>query len=226
MTYPNGTTLAISDGTGNQTGTNHGATATEGQIDGGASVVSASSQYIDYGLFTSSAATTISAWVKGTTFPNAYNTVGGWAASGPSVEGHIFVKSNGKLAIFIQTGTGSTVVSYDGTGSHTLSTGTFYLLHATYNSSAGLVGYVNGASDNTAAANGVCAAGRSASLYVGNDPLNAGRFWNGVLDQVTFASVARSADWITTEYNNQSAPAAFGTLLADSSRSRATTFGG
>jgi hypothetical protein len=80
----------------------------------------------------------------------------------------------------------------------------------TYSSSAGLVGYVNAASDNTVAANGT-ADTTSLNINVGRDPIN-GRNWNGSLDEARVSTVARSADWITTEYNNQSAPGTFETL--------------
>jgi len=35
------------------------------------------------------------------------------------------------------------------------------------------------------------------------------RYWHGVLDEVHISSGARSADWIATEYNNQSSPSTF-----------------
>jgi hypothetical protein len=40
---------------------------------------------------------------------------------------------------------------------------------------------------------------------------DSGNFWpfNGIIDEVTFSTVARSADWIATEYNNQSSPITF-----------------
>lgn len=34
-------------------------------------------------------------------------------------------------------------------------------------------------------------------------------FWNGILDEVRISSVVRTADWFTTEYNNQNSPATF-----------------
>ncbi len=196
-----GTTLSVADSTGGNNGTNHGVTAATGQIDGAGGFVSASSQYIDLGSPASTAATTISCWVKATSFPNAYQCLYGRQSN------FMFVKSNGKLAIYLQGNT----VNYDGTGSHTLLTGTWYYLTHTYNSVAGLVGYVNASSDGTAVASGAIAV----SFFqtdIGQDPVNAGRFWNGVIDEIQISSVARSASWITTEYNNQSSPSTFETL--------------
>ncbi len=202
-----GTTLSLFDsaaGTVNISNVNT-VTATSGNIDGAAAFASASSQRLTAGTATNPGnAFSFSAWVKGTTFPNAYNTIIGY---GPISTMALFVKSNGKLACYLQ-GTGQ--VFYDGSGSHTLSTGTLYLLHMTYSSSAGLVGYFNGSSDGTAAANGNSTS--HGQLDIGNDPITGSRLWNGVIDEVRIASVARSADWVATEYNNQSAPGTFETL--------------
>ncbi len=182
-------------------------TATTGQIDGAGSFASASSQRatasLDISAFT---AITFSAWVNATSFPNAYNTVG--ISNGSSRFVELYVKSTGKLAIFIQ----NPAKSYDGTGSHTLSTATWYLLHLVYDSTNGLIGYVNGASDGTASAGTALSISGLTGVDVATDPINAGRFWNGKLDELRVSNVARSANWITTEYNNQNAPGTFETL--------------
>lgn len=201
-----GTTLNVSDSANSVTTVNHGATATAGKIDGGAAFASASSQYIDLTNNVNPTAITYSAWVNATSFPNSVNavisrvTVGAYSA--------IQVNSTGKLACYVVA---NADVHYDGTGSHTLSSGTSYLLHMVYSSAVGLIGYVNAASDGTGAANGNL--NTTATLTdVGKDPQNAGRFWNGGLDEIRVSDIARTADWITTEYNNQSAPGTFETL--------------
>ncbi len=205
----NGTTLSVADSTGSHNGTNHGATAATGKIDGGAGFVSASSQYIDGGsTYAVPAAITVSAWVNATSFPNAYNTIGGPNSTPLTGEAIIYVKSTGKLAMYVKA---STQLSYDGSGTNTLSSGTWYYITLTYSSSAGLIGKVNAGSDGTAAANGALNTG-GATYYIGQDIFAAGRFWNGTMDELRIASVARSADWISTEYNNQSAPGTFETL--------------
>lgn len=202
-----GTTLSVADSAMALGTTNNGATAATGQIDGGAGFVSASSQYIDItSLGLSSGAFTISAWVKATSFPNAYNAVTGSTIVGAHATA-LYVKSNGKLAVYVWTGSQP---NYDGTGSHTLSSGTWYYVATTYDSTNGIIGYVNAASDGTAAASG--AASTMLNTKIGQDAVTAGRFWNGTLDEVRFSTVVRSANWITTEYNNQVAPGTFETL--------------
>ncbi len=200
-----GTTLNVNSSTGLNNGTNHGATATTGQIDGAGGFASASSQYIDCGIGMNPSAATLSAWVKATSFPNAYNAMAG-SNNGAFVE--LFVKSTGKLACFVTGAAG--IVSYDGTGSHTLLVGTWYYLTMIYDSTSGLIGYVNASSDGTAAQRGPITT-TGARFDIGQDPQNAGRFWNGLLDEVRFSNAARSPDWITVEYN-EGFPSTFETL--------------
>ncbi len=76
-----------------------------------------------------------------------------------------------------------------------------------------VTGYVNGGSDgvsgnaaNTGLVNG------ATSTDIGQDTVTSGRFWNGVIDEARFSDVARSADWLLTEYNNQGDPGTFETL--------------
>jgi len=155
------------------------------------------------------AAITLSAWVNPTSLPNAYNTIINHGTATGSVNYFTLdIKSNGKLAMGVLASAG---VSYDGTGSHTITTATQWFLTLTYSSSAGLVGYVNGASDNTAAANGTINTASKPTWIGKNGSFNC-CFFTGGIDEVRISSVARSANWITTEYNNQSAPGTFATL--------------
>ena len=103
----------------------------------------------------------------------------------------ILVKSNGKLALYLTTSTSATV-DYDGTGANTLSAGKVYFLALTYNSTAGLVGYVNGAVDGTAAASGVLGTG-SQTNWVGAHPSITGRYFQGVIDDPRIYNRALSA---------------------------------
>lgn len=54
--------------------------------------------------------------------------------------------------------------------------------------------------------------------YIGAFYYNTSNFYSpmkGTIDEVHFASVARSADWIKAEYNNQNSPSTFTTLGAE-----------
>ncbi len=202
-----GTTLNVNSATGSNNGTNHNVTATTGQIDGGGSF-NGSTGEIDLGTGINPTALTYSIWVNGVSFSNTYNATIVRDNVANTVFTALFVKVNNKLACYV---TASGTVSYDGTGSHTLSGFTWYYLTMTYDSSSGLKGYVNAASDGTAAANGNLNT-TSCSTWIGADPTVAARFITATQDEARIASVARSADWITTEYNNQSAPGTFETL--------------
>ncbi len=204
-----GTTLSVADATGVNNGTAQGPpTATTGKIDGAGAFVAASSQAI--GITTSvinPTAITLSAWINATSFPQSYQCVLGRNTSNSSYS-VLLIKSTGKLApLSMATG----AVGYDGSGSNTLSSGTTYLVAMTYSSSTGMIGYVNGAQDGTSAANGNLNTTNTSSA-IARDLGNAGRLWNGMIDEARISSVARSADWLATEYNNQNAPATFETL--------------
>jgi Concanavalin A-like lectin/glucanases superfamily/Bacterial Ig-like domain (group 2)/IPT/TIG domain/Glucodextranase, domain B len=54
-----------------------------------------------------------------------------------------------------------------------------------------------------------------ADLLIGDDSVS-GRWLKGALDEVRISSIARSADWIATEYNNQNNPSAFYTIQSTS----------
>ncbi len=192
-----GTTLNVNSSTGSHNGTNNGATAAVGKIDGAANFVAASNQDIELDTI-NAAALTYSGWVNIPSFVNAYARV--LCVDNLSTAHTLAVKSNGKLTVEFSA---TTTLFYDGTGSHTLSTNTWYLLTGTYNSTSGLIGYVNAVSDGTVAANGAAKTNWTQHTAIGTDIAGGSNGFNGVIDEVRISSVARSADWITVEYNNQ-----------------------
>jgi len=194
-----------------------------GQISLSASLSTASAQGMTCGTSTtlSPAATTIEAWVKGTSFPSAYNAV--YSRSNNSRYTQVFVKSTGKLAVYFNGGNESSYDPgvYGATGSNTLSTGTLYHLAVAYDSTNGLHSYVNGAPDATVAAAGTLAS-VTATTGVGEDVMNSGRTWNGLMDEVRVSSDAKTAGWLLTEYKNQSAPGSFYSVGAEVAQATST----
>src|SRR5258708_8836846 len=83
---------------------------------------------------------TFSAWVNGSSFSNAYSAVESLDSSSLYFRHAMLIKSNGKLAIYLENST----PNYDGTGTHTLATGTWNYLTYTYDESS-LIAYLNGA---------------------------------------------------------------------------------
>ena len=148
---------------------------------------------------------TFSAWINASSFPNAYNAVEALDSSTLYFRHTLLIKSNGKLAVYLE----DSAPNYDGTGSHTLSTGTWYYVTYTYDG-ATLTGYVNGGQDGQASGrllNYVA----PATQWIGNSNFTP-RVFNGKMDEVRFASVARTPDWIATEFNNQNSPSSFYTV--------------
>jgi hypothetical protein len=100
-------------------------------------------------------------------------------------------------------------VTYIDSGYTFASAGAWY--HVVMVRSAGTVSfYVNGAP--TANTNGSAPNTPTAHFTIGNqlDSLNRSyRYFNGIIDDVRISIAARSADWIKTEYNNQSSPGTF-----------------
>ncbi len=204
-----GTTLDVNSATGSNNGTNHSATATTGQIDGAGAFASASTQYVGLGGgISNNNAITYSAWVNATSFPGAFNTVLGYNGNGHF--GLLMVNSSGKLALFVNSG------NINGTGSHTLSTATWYYVVMTCNQST-LTGYVNAVSD--ASISTTITGDPTSPFDIGKDDVN-GRYWNGKIDEARVSSVVRSADWITTEYN-EGFPATFEILGTESTTANA-----
>ncbi len=217
----NGSTLSVADSTSNAvTGTNtNGVTAAAGLVGGGAgSFASASTQYIALGTTINPAAVTYEALLKATSFPSAYNAVVS-RSNGAAVFSQIFVKSNGTIAFYLEAVGGA--LDYDGTGSHTLVTGTTYYLAGGYDSTTGMTGYVNGASDGTAAANGAIVS-TAVATRIGSDPGVGSREWNGQLDEVRISSVKRGADWITATANALASPTTFAVIGTEVSVGAAT----
>ena len=93
----------------------------------------------------------------------------------------------------------------DGQGSHNLGTGTWYQIAYTYDSTSGLVGYVNGALDGTAGANGALPSFPTKDTYIGNDSFTSGRIPNASVEGVLIYNRALSSGEISTLYSN-SAP--------------------
>jgi hypothetical protein len=183
-----GTSGEVKDRSGQtNNGTAHGgaSTVTAGILGNAGSFVSSSSQYVDVGTAINPSASTYTAWVKATSFPNAYTSVISRSEAGPaSLTNTLLIKSNGKLACYVQPVSGGQV-NYDGTGATTLSAGQWYFLAMTYDSVSGLKCYVNGNLDGSAAANGVLKQATGYATWIGGHPSISGRYFNGLIDEAS-----------------------------------------
>lgn len=213
----NGSTLSAQDSTSNgNNGTIAGATATTGQVDGGAKF-NGTSQYIDAGngssLQITGNAVTVEAWFyTSELYPSqsekmvtkempsnanpyvayAMNRVGGSSA----------------LQFGIATGGAGT---YVGVNTPTpISTNSWNHVVGTYDGSHVKI-YYNGAYSNETSASGNIAS-TAQHLVIGADTAANEEYFDGNLDEVRVSNVARSADWISTEYANESSPSTFLTV--------------
>lgn len=211
----NGSTLSVADGSGNaHNGTNNSATATAGKVDGGAAL-SGSSQYItlpstaDWNFGTGDF--TLSCWFFVDVVSAGYQMLIGKDTD-----------TNRQWTFGVNTGaTGETnAVQFGsfggvniavGTNNNSISDDTWYFVCVTRTSGT-LQIFLNGVAGMT---------DPDATDYTGTGQLWLGarqypgfpQYLDGSLDEVRIIKgAARSADWITTEYNNQSAPGTFITL--------------
>lgn len=203
---PNGSTLTALDSTPNNNDGSLSAnppTAVAGKVDGAASFASANSQYINAGNGNSLNITgdlTITAWIKTTSTTlqaviQRYNT-------GSPYEGYgLFISQAvaGKPTFYSNGGGWDSFNStiHDGNWHHVavrLTGGTAYC-------------YKDGAADGTPASGSPSSI--SWNFYIGCSA-GAGQFFEGQIDEVHVSNVARSADWILTEFNNQNDPGDIG----------------
>ena len=220
---PNGTTLSTNDSTSNgYNGVNYGATAAVGKI-GGAARFNGSS-YIDVGnLGNLPAQGTIEFWMQPaslSSYPNALSTNYNGANNAIRFEEN----SDGDFSVAIGNG------SFNG---YSLTTGglvpnTWYDIALTWNTaSSSAVGYVNGAQVFITNSSNLWPA-TIQDMAIGSG-YNTSRNWNGLIDEVRVSSTARSADWVATEYSNQSSPGTFYSLSPENqviAPSAVTLYGG
>ncbi|MGO8758759.1 MAG: DUF2341 domain-containing protein, partial [Terracidiphilus sp.] len=215
---PNGTSLSANDSTvnGNNGTPGTGVEATAGFIDGGASFSGANTAYI--ALPSSSDAwnfandVTVSAWIKtsgngmgvlqvqpGT--PLVYLEVGPTTAGGAS---------NNAVAYF-RADDGNLVIA---NGNTAVNDNNWHNIQAVRSTGNSVNIYVDGILDSTTPytdSSPIDASGGGAAI----GGLGTSYDFIGSLDEVRVSDVARTSDWIATEYNNQSSPSTFSQLYSE-----------
>ena len=209
----NGTTLSLLDSTGGANAlTNHNAvTADAGQVDGSATFVAASSQYLSATAgFSGVTALTASFWTIG--------PAGAGLATG------VISKGTGGFSDFIITRAdniivGSPVLFYmqNSIGGNTgnvlttavvwdLVTPTWHQFALTWDGTT-VRTYVDAVADVTASLTGTLNTSDTTLAFGAYSvPTN---YFGGTLDEIELSNVARSADWVTATFNNQKASQTF-----------------
>lgn len=221
---PNGSVLNLDDSTTNHNLTNKDATATTGKVDGGVSF-DGNAQYVgsaQHADFSWANLRAVEFWMKlGNTtqvlprlFSNSDGGSDGWsitwidppsvAASG--LAGKFLTVSIGTQAtpsIQRQTPDNGTI-NTAGVWHHVAVIGDGTTVAAIYlDGSPVTVSNYTGNITNTT----------TTGLNIGRRN-NGARYFNGALDELRLSNAQRSADWIKTEYNNQSSPATFYSISA------------
>lgn len=214
---PNGSTLTANDSTsnGNNASALNGSIAAGGQVDGAASM-NGTSNWI-------STPNSISLNIVNTL------TISAWINVPSITSGYVEFVRKGLPYYLLATANNvvwlATNDNYNDGGAGAgvaLSTGWHYYA-GTVSIGVNTIIYKDGASGYSHNSN--------TSLPISGDPLTFGsvegggtQFLNGQIDEVRISNSVRSADWIATEYNNQSSPSAFVTIGAETSPSAGNAF--
>jgi len=186
---------------GNALTTNGSVAAATGTIDGAASFdgTSAYLSHANSGQFDSNA-WTWDGWIKPA-----------WVSGAPSVNPCMFaLRDSGGTRISLHLASNySSIASWNGSDviswSPTIAQNNWYHVVFTYNNGA-LALYLNGSLVSSQSQTEGSATGRQFDIGFST---TSPEYWNGLIDEVRFSSTVRSADWIATEYSNQSNPTTF-----------------
>ncbi len=207
----NGATLSVSDSTGLNTSVNHGATAYTGQIDGGASF--SNNAYIDSGSTLGKSYTGLCAqcWFYVASSGAASTALGTFNGNSDMSFDLDIVNGSTSQMIGNILVVGNSRVNMTQTGTNAIHT--WVLAHLTWDGTTFTL-YKNGIKNISTAA-GVSGANLSTTQtknFVMGAYQGGSGFQNmiGMLDEVRISNIARSKDWIFTEYNNQNSPGNIG----------------
>ncbi len=199
---PDGSSLSATDSsTHSNNGTINSALATSGQIDGAASTTAGSEVSIpnNSSIQVLGGDFTISAW---------------WYANANFNYSAVFDKSttggSGRALSLLIQDTGHTYAGIGGQDFVITTSG--YSTNAWHysvitRSGTALKIYLDGAANGTAVSAGTTDSGNALSF--GKNTSGGGSNWSGQIDEGRIENSLRSPNWITAEYNNQSAPGSF-----------------
>ena len=222
---PDGTSLTANDSTSNA---NNGTlvntpTATAGQIDGAGAFVRSSSQYISLpngGGLNNIQTGSISAWLKTADNLGSIGFVSRQKNGSFTEMKMQTTRINPSLAYLSWSPYGSQVIL----GSTNIGNGNWHYIVINYASGSHAL-YIDGVANGTATTVGTMHDDASIPLTPGGGTGDQNNYWLGSIDEFRTSNTNRSADWITTEYNNQSATSTFYTIGAQSQTRPAGTSG-
>ena len=125
--------------------------------------------------------------------------------------GNLSIQSSGTLTFYFKASGGAQTYTATST---TVSANTWYNFHITGDVANDVVKiYLNGSLISTVTVDAGGSLANGHIQYFGCSNTSSSRF-NGVLDEMRIALTDFSADWIATEYNNQSSPSTFYSVTA------------
>ena len=142
---------------------------------------------------------TIEAWIKSSSNATEESIFGGYNASSPYA-GYGFEIYSGALRFW-----SSAVGSWSTSTSSTYANGSWHHVVVVDNGSTATF-YKDGSPDGSSSSQNPGAYTGSKAMAARSD---AAQKYSGTLEEVRISSTARSSDWISTEYNNQSSPSTF-----------------
>src|SRR5256885_1303014 len=121
-----------------------------------------------------------------------------------SLEGAYVIDLNGGRAGFEINGSGSDLLS-----AASVPTGSWTYIVGTSDSSGNLKLYVNGVLDSGASQSFFNLDTLTRAYSIAGHPTLTPYNFNGIIDEARISNVARTADWVATEYYNQNAASTF-----------------
>jgi len=224
----NGTTLSgINTITGASGTLQNGPTAATGQIDGAGGFTGNSNQRIDnanIGNLSNGTPLTVSAWINYTTDNRVEYVFVGQNAANNSATALLWMPGTAGGVSNTYGMTYGTAYKYS---SADLSTGTWTYIVGTEDgsgTSAGMALYRNAQVETYFQINTPGSPGESGgTAVIGGRTYDNARNFDGSIEEVRVSTIVRSAGWIQTEYNNQSAPTSFYTMGSETSGGVAAT---
>ena len=210
-----GSSLSANDSTANgNNGINHGVAAAAGLIGTAGSFDGTGATFLDVpssSSFKPVGTLALEAWVKlngPTSYPAIfsldYRADGSW--NYPFAAYDLQFSANSLSPDMIWASAGSQVAIYSSTS---IAAAQWTHIVGSYDGRNRTI-YVNGVPAATAPQTGTIDYGTSKDLSIGtHSPYNWGEAVNGLIDEARISTVARTADWIKTEYNNQSSSGTF-----------------
>ena len=199
-------TLTLTDSTGTNVATNHGATAVAGPINGGAHFVGGSSQWIDLGGQFNVTNFTLQAWLAPSA--NGATVAVSNATSGGTNNFTIYLNTSSSNASGGYNGGGTTFNNVDGAIGIA---GVYHSIIEKHTSgSANLTLYVDGVATGSGSGTSTNPANSGVNLELGrNGASSTPLYYSGNLSEVRIASSALTADWIAADYHSEAIPSSF-----------------